>query len=409
MTQVRVFSADVVATLASAVPPVANVERSHAGVSAEIVDAARLDDVRAHWSTLLACADSPNVFMDPVLLRAAADADRAMPLRAVLAWRTVEGRRRLAGLWAFALTAPPRSILPMRVLTAPPSSHSYLATPVIDRGVLDETLDAMLDAVAAGAGPIAALDMMAADDATFAALQRVLARRGSAACVIEETARPKLASGLDGKAYLEAALSSGTRKKLRQYRRRLAEKGAVTFTIADQPAAVRAALEDFLAIEAAGWKGREGTAVLSTSADAAFMRAAVAALAEEGRASVLSLRLDGKPVSMQLVARCGAVAYTWKTTYDEAYQDYSPGMLLLEDYTAAFLADRTIAFVDSCAFDASSYMAAWQERRPVVELWIDARRGRHFSFVALSRAHKLYRRLRRDVKAAVHAWQKWRR
>src|SRR5438477_256429 len=116
MTQVRVLSADVVATLASAVPPVASVERSHAGVSAEIA-------------------------------------------------------------------------------------------------------------------------MMAADDATFAALQRVLARRGSAACVIEETARPKLASGLDGKAYLEAALSSGTRKKLRQYRRRLAEKGAVTFTIADQPAA----------------------------------------------------------------------------------------------------------------------------------------------------------------------------
>lgn len=410
MTQARVFSAEVVAPLAPAASPVAS-ERSRARVSGEIVDAARLDDARAQWAALVESADARNVFMDPALLRAAAAADPAIAYKAVLAWKPVDGRRRLVGLWAFALTVPPRSALPLHVLTSPPSAHSYLATPVIDRSALDETLDAMLDAIAAdrAAGPMLALDMVATDDPTWAALQRVLAARRSASCVVEETVRPKLASELDGKAYLEAALSSGTRKKLRQYRRRLGEKGAVTFTVADEPAAIRAALEDFLAIEAAGWKGREGTAILSNATEAAFMRGAVAALADDRRVSVMSLRLDGKPVSMQIVARCGDAAYTWKTTYDEAYQDYSPGMLLFEDYTAAFLADRTIAYVDSCAFDDTSYMSAWQERRPVAEVWIDARRGMHPAFFALSRAHKLYRRMRSDVKSVVHAWQKWRR
>ena len=38
--------------------------------------------------------------------------------------------------------------------------------------------------------------------------------------------------------------------------------------------------------------------------------------------------------------RAGAVAFTWKTAYDEQFHDFSPGMLLLEDYTAAFLADQ---------------------------------------------------------------------
>jgi len=54
-------------------------------------------------------------------------------------------------------------------------------------------------------------------------------------------------------------------------------------------------------------------------------------------------------------------------------------------------------------------MSAWQERRPVAEVWFDARRGARPAFLALSRMHKLYRRLRSDAKAAMHAWQKRRR
>ena len=51
---------------------------------------------------------------------------------------------------------------------------------------------------------------------------------------------------------------------------------------------------------------------------------------------------------MQLVVRAGTAAFTWKTAYDERFRDFSPGMLLLEDYTAALLADERIAFADSC-------------------------------------------------------------
>ena len=87
---------------------------------------------------------------------------------------------------------------------------------------------------------------------------------------------------------------------------------------------------------------------------------------------------------MQIVGRAGAAAFTWKTAYDEQFQDFSPGMLLLEDYTAAFLADETIASVDSCSLDDSGYMAAWTERQPVADLWIDARRGGSLAFRVLS-------------------------
>src|SRR6202043_3832774 len=103
----------------------------------------------------------------------------------------------------------------IRLLIIPPYVHGYLATPVVDRKCLDETLDAMLDCIARDPQlpKIVALDAMGTDGPTYEALMRVLAQRGSAPRIFEQLRRPKLASELDGKAYLEKALSSSTRKK----------------------------------------------------------------------------------------------------------------------------------------------------------------------------------------------------
>jgi hypothetical protein len=217
------------------------------------------------------------------------------------------------------------------------------------------------------------------------------------------SARPKLASDLDGEGYLKSAMSSGSRKKLRQHRRRLGEKGVLARVTASDPQAVRRAIEEFLVLEASGWKGRQGTAFLCHAREAAFMRTAMVTLAEQGCASIDALRLNGEPVSMQLILRCGDAAFTWKTAFDERFQDFSPGMLLLEDYTASLLADERIAFVDSCAQDDSGFMAVWTERQPVADLWFDARRGGSLAFRSLSALQRSYRELRATAKNAYYA------
>jgi CelD/BcsL family acetyltransferase involved in cellulose biosynthesis len=236
---------------------------------------------------------------------------------------------------------------------------------------------------------------MSADGPTAEALLRVLAARGSAPCWLERLRqRPKLASTLDGKTYLEKALSGSSRKKLRQHRRRLAERGRLSHAVAGDPDAIRRALEDFLRMEASGWKGRQGTALLSDTENASYIRRAIVGMAEQGCASIHALCLDDRPISMQIVVRAGAVAYTWKTAYDEEFRDFSPGMLLLEEYTTAFLADKSIAYVDSCSYDDSSFMATWTERRAVADLWIDARRGGSLAFTILTFLQKRYRDVR---------------
>jgi CelD/BcsL family acetyltransferase involved in cellulose biosynthesis len=167
------------------------------------------------------------------------------------------------------------------------------------------------------------------------------------------------------------------------------------------PEEIQKGVDAFLQLEAEGWKGRRGTALLSSPRDADFARAMLAAFARSGEAFIHALELDGRPVSMQLVLRAGAAAFTWKTTYDEGLRDMSPGMLLFEDYTKAFLADGQIATVDSCAYDETSFMAAWSERQAVADLMICAKRGpsHYLAYVALSNKH--YRGAREAAKQAL--------
>jgi hypothetical protein len=197
-------------------------------------------------------------------------------------------------------------------------------------------------------------------------------------------------SELDGKQYLEKSQSGSSRKKLRQHRRRLEEKGRLEFKAWHEPAAVRNALEELVRLEAGGWKGRRGTALGCDQAELAYSRAMVSALAERRCATAYALCLEGKPVSIQIVLRAGPTAFTWKTAYDETMQGFSPGMLLLEDYTRELLADRSIRCVNSCAYDDRGYMSAWTERQAVAQVWLDARRGSSFRFFLVCHLQKAF-------------------
>jgi hypothetical protein len=381
-------------------------------IAVELATGARLSEIRPSWIELLTRCDEPNVFMDPALVRIAAEAYPNSGCAALLAWATVNGRPRLAGVWAFSVGRARQSILPIRVLTAPPFLHGYAASPVIDRSCMDETLDAMLEQIAADPllPKILALDAMVADGPTMQALTRVLRSRGCRPRILERSLRPMLKSDLDGKDYLEKAFSAASRKKLRQHRRRLSEKGELSSVVITDPHAVRSALEDFLRMEASGWKGEQGTALLCNDADAAFTRAAVGALADQDSACIHALYLGREPVSMQIVLRAGASAFTWKIAYDETLRAFSPGMLLLEDYTAAFLKDESIGFVNSCAHDDHGFMSVWTERESIANLWIDSRRGGSFAFEFLWRLQKAYCGLRAMAKNACLASRRtWRR
>jgi hypothetical protein len=149
----------------------------------------------------------------------------------------------------------------------------------------------------------------------------------------------------------------------------------VSLLLAERPAEVEPALEAFLALERAGWKGRRGTALAVRADEAAFIRAAVAALAARGQIRVALLQRDGQPVAGALVMVSGSRAFYFKTAYDERLARFSPGTLLTRELTTRLLADAGIALTDSLAVP----------RHPMIErLWPD--RVEMFDWLVATRA-----------------------
>ena len=156
---------------------------------------------------------------------------------------------------------------------------------------------------------------------------KALAGRGIRPLMLSETARPFVTREFGVKR------SGSTRKKLRQDWNRLSALGTVDVVNDRTLAGAQQAFETFLALEKASWKGARGTALLSDSQDAAFVRRLFQSLAARQNASVALLRVNGEAIAAQVLMYCGTTAYTWKTAFSAKYAKYSPGALLIDKIT----------------------------------------------------------------------------
>ncbi len=89
-------------------------------------------------------------------------------------------------------------------------------------------------------------------------------------------------------------------------------------------------LDRFAKIEALSWKGRAGSAIMQTEALLDFYRTLTSRLAERDWLEWQFLIAEGRTIAGIMAIRCGRSLMLWKIGYDEAYKDYSPGALLLE-------------------------------------------------------------------------------
>ena len=125
-----------------------------------------------------------------------------------------------------------------------------------------------------------------------------------------------------------AGLSTHRRSELRRRTRRLEAAGEATREVHLGGERLPALLEEAFAVEAAGWKGSGGTAILSDPAIATFYRRVTAWAAERGWLRLAFLRLDGRPLAFDLSLEAAGRHYLLKTGYDPAFTSLSPGLLL---------------------------------------------------------------------------------
>jgi CelD/BcsL family acetyltransferase involved in cellulose biosynthesis len=139
---------------------------------------------------------------------------------------------------------------------------------------------------------IAALDP---DGQALAAVRRGAGEAGYRVAVRPYQSAPYLP--IEGRwSDYRAGLSANLAKDLRRSRRRLDRQGEVAVEIADGRQRLDGLLAEAFAVEAAGWKGRRGTAIRSRPETRLFYTEVARWAAREGMLRLLFLRLDGRPI-----------------------------------------------------------------------------------------------------------------
>ncbi len=118
------------------------------------------------------------------------------------------------------------------------------------------------------------------------------------------------------------------RRNLKRFRKRLEDRGDLTVEIQSGSQASDRFLPEFLALEASGWKGRGGTAILHNPDLKMFFAEIVKRFADEARLEWHIMRLSGRPVAAQLAFRSGAALVLAKWAFDEDFADCRLGTLL---------------------------------------------------------------------------------
>lgn len=282
------------------------------------------------------------------------------------------------------------------------SAHPYgtLCSPLIDRDAPIEAVTRLLQQARETGAHALVLNDVALDGAAMNALQQVLNRDGLKPRVLSSYIRASLDATQDDETILRDALGAKKLKELRRQRHRLEEHGPVAFDVARRSDEIGPALETFLQLEASGWKGKRGTALVQHAGDATFIRCAVPALAETAQCEIITLRAGATPVAAGIVLRHQDRAFFFKLGIDERFARYSPGVQLTLELTRHLCADPAIASADSTAVaDHPMINPIWRGRFAIGDVLIPLQRNDpvvaliHGALVGLNTAHETARRV----------------
>ncbi len=323
---------------------------------------AQLEAIAGEWRELAEHALEPNVFYEPSFALPAARVF-GRDAGAVLVWSQTQPRR-LLGFFPARIERR-RYGLHLPVLVGLTHPYGPLGVPLVEREAAEPVIAAWLEHV--GGDPalpaFLLLPFLPADGAVATVLAMIVRRAQMPTADFNRRHRALLAPSGGRSRYIEQAIGARRQKELRRQWRRLSETGAVLLTAATEPPAVAAALGDFLALEAGGWKGRAGTAVADRDDLRRFMRTAVVGLAAECKASINRILVDGRAIAAAIVLHSGCGAWFWKIAYDESFARFSPGVMLTVALTKELLEDAAIERADSCATEDHPMIdRLWRER-----------------------------------------------
>lgn len=343
------------------------------GMSVMVVDQPEaLQAYISAWDKLAAEALEPNVFYEPwMLLPAWRSFGMGRDIRVVLVFRADTSgsavSRILCGVFPIELERWYRE-LPVRVIRLWKHQYCFLGTPLIRADVASETLSAFFDWFVFDEDLPSLMGFRyIPGEGVFAQLfVDELNRRELLSFTEEYFTRALFRPTTNGKTYLENALSGKRRKELRRKANRLSEQGLLEYRELTPEGDVQAWIEDFLRLEASGWKGEDGGAMASTQTTRDFFVTVAVEAFRRNRLLMLALTLDGRPIAQYCHFVTAPGSFAFKIAYDEAYAVYSPGVQLMIEDIRRREKRPEIIWMDSCAvWNHIMANRLWTERRTI--------------------------------------------
>ncbi|HEY3859314.1 MAG TPA: GNAT family N-acetyltransferase, partial [Gammaproteobacteria bacterium] len=127
----------------------------------------------------------------------------------------------------------------------------------------------------------------------------------------------------------ERSLSRSLLRDLRKSGNSLAREGKVTVDVVRGGEGLDERMREAFVVEASGWKGAAGTAILSDPRTQRFYTAIGRWAAEQGALRLYILSVDRRPIAMCFALQQHGISHLLKAGYDPAYGRHSPGKLLM--------------------------------------------------------------------------------
>lgn len=338
--------------------------------------AAAIEDLASH-------AADPNPYYEPwfmlPLLQAFGAGQR---LRFLL----IHGGGELIGFFPFELQ-PLRRRLPLPCLRMWRDPHwwAFRSTPLVRAGAMAACLDVLGRWLRSGRDgpPLADFINLPGDTAFAAALREALAQNGGKWGHLTWQRESHLICRQESlEVYLAAILNGDKRRNLQRRQRRLAELGPLSFTDASQDPGL---IDEFLDLEAKGWKGRSGSAIACCPQRRAVAAEILRGAQARGRLSLLALRVGGRLAAARSVLLASPGGFGFKIAYDETPEiaRCSPSYLLEMEGLRRLHAETGLQWLDTCA-DPDAELARAVRWRAMPILRVLVCRRHHPAAIALA-------------------------
>lgn len=317
------------------------------------------------WNELEQRAVEPNPFLSPnFVLPALVHLENKRKVIFLFVEKLSMGSNTLVGVGLFTLDNPSK-YFPLPHLTAFHTKYSYLSGLLVDRNCVDNVVSVIYRYIS---NPNNKWQSLVLHDKSLCELsddseKRITTELGLKWVPYKEWERAKLVIG--ERENVAQNLSRNVKKALQRRTRRLEELGEIKFAVRSGNDLTPEVINRFLALENMGWKGTEGTSILSHANDTEFFRQMVGKFNETRKVFFSELYLNNTVIASNVTLVSGKVGFAFKLGWDPEYAKLSAGNLLeAHSLSSADPLYVRLEYIDGCSDANAEYMnVLWLHRR----------------------------------------------